>query len=148
MNTHYPNLLKKFKQTCASKLIITAFWDKRGVLMVEFMEKGTTMRSALYYETLKKLCGAIQKNWRGMLTCGVVLFHENARPHTAFSTQALPDHFDWELFDHPPHSPDLSPSDYHLFSYLKIWFESQRFNSNEEFVEGVYVADLRGDRIL
>jgi histone-lysine N-methyltransferase SETMAR len=41
------------------------------------------------------------------------------------------------LFDHPPYSPDLTPSDYHLFTYLKNWLGSQRFSNNEELMEGV-----------
>jgi hypothetical protein len=52
-------------------------------------------------------------------------------------TQALLEHFNWELFDHPLYSPDLAPSDYHLFTYPKNWLGSQRFNSNEELIEGV-----------
>jgi polysaccharide deacetylase 2 family uncharacterized protein YibQ len=35
------------------------------------------------------------------------------------------------LFDHPSYSPGLAPSDYHLFTYLKNWLGSQRFNNNE-----------------
>jgi hypothetical protein len=35
------------------------------------------------------------------------------------------------------YSPDFDPSDYHLFTYLKNWFGSQRFNSNEELIESV-----------
>jgi hypothetical protein len=46
------------------------------------------------------------------------------------------EHFNWDLSDHPPYSPALS-SDYHLFTYLKNWFRSQHFNSNEELMEGV-----------
>jgi polysaccharide deacetylase 2 family uncharacterized protein YibQ len=41
------------------------------------------------------------------------------------------------LFDHFPYNPDLTPSNYHLFTYLKNWLGSQRFNSNEEVMEGV-----------
>jgi hypothetical protein len=41
----------------------------------------------------------------------------------------------FQPFDHPPYSPDLAPSDYHLFTYLN-WLGSQRFNSNE-LMEGV-----------
>jgi hypothetical protein len=41
------------------------------------------------------------------------------------------------LFDHPPSSPDLASSDYHLFTYLKNWLWSQRFDKNEELMEGV-----------
>jgi hypothetical protein len=72
-----------------------------------------------------------------MLTCGVVLLHDNALPHTAASTQALLQHFNWKLSDHPPYSPDLTPSDYHLFTYLTNWLGSQRFNNNEDLMEGV-----------
>jgi hypothetical protein len=41
------------------------------------------------------------------------------------------------LFDHTPYSPDLAPSDYHLFTYMKNWLGSQNFNNNEELMEGV-----------
>jgi hypothetical protein len=41
------------------------------------------------------------------------------------------------LFDNPPYSPDLAPSDCHLFTYLKIWLGLQHFNNNKELMEGV-----------
>lgn len=44
---------------------------------------------------------AIQDKIRGMLTDGVVLLHDNGCPHTAARTQALLEHLNWELFDHP-----------------------------------------------
>jgi hypothetical protein len=53
-----------------------------------------------------------------MLTYGVVLLHDNALPHAAVHKGALLEHFNLELFDHHTYSPDLSPSDYHLFTYL------------------------------
>jgi hypothetical protein len=54
-----------------------------------------------------------------MLTSGVVPLHDNARPHTAARIRAPLEHFSWELFDDPSYSPNLAPSDYHLFTYLK-----------------------------
>jgi hypothetical protein len=56
-----------------------------------------------------------------MLTYGVlvVLLHDNVHLHTAVHTQALLEHFKRELFDHPSYSPHLTPSEYHLFTYLK-----------------------------
>jgi len=51
---------------------------------------------------------------------GVVLLRDNARPHTAAHTQALLQKFRWDLFDHPPYSPDLAPNDFHLFSWMKV----------------------------
>jgi transposase len=72
-----------------------------------------------------------------MLTSGVVLFHDIARRHTAACIRALLEYFNWELFDHPSYSPDLAPSDYHLFTYLKNRLGSQRFSNNEELMEGI-----------
>jgi hypothetical protein len=95
------------------------------------------MMSEVYCETLKKLHRAIQKKRQGMLTPSIVLLHDNAYLYTAVHTQALLEHFNWKLLDHPSYSPDLILSDYHLFTYLKSWLRSQRFNKNEELMEVV-----------
>jgi hypothetical protein len=122
MHTHSPNKLKKFEQTlCARKLLAAVFQDRKGVLMVEFMQQRTTVTSEVYCKTLKKLCRAIQNKRCGMLTSGVVLLHHNVLLHTSTAgcTQTLLERFNFELFDYPPYIPDLAPSDYHLFTYLK-----------------------------
>jgi hypothetical protein len=72
-----------------------------------------------------------------MLTYSVLLLHDNAHLHTAAGTLTLLERFNWELSDHPYYSPDVAPSDYHLFPYLKNWLRSQCFSSNEEMMEGV-----------
>ena len=72
-----------------------------------------------------------------MLSKGVVLLQHNMRPHTVARTNALIKLFNWEIFDHPPYSPDLAPSDYHLFSKMKVWLATQRFHTNEELMDGV-----------
>lgn len=35
--------------------------------------------------------------------------------------------FKWNVFRHPPYSPDLAPSDFHLFMHIK-----QRLEDDEE----------------
>ena len=72
-----------------------------------------------------------------MLTKGVVLLQDNARPHIAARTNALIKLFNWGIFDHPPSSPDLAPSDYHLFTKMKVWLATRRFQTNEKFMDGV-----------
>jgi hypothetical protein len=66
-----------------------------------------------------------------MLTKGVVLLHDNSQPHIAARTNALIKLFNWEIFDHPPYSLDLTPSDYHLFTKM-VWLTIQRFHTNKE----------------
>ncbi|PNF27989.1 hypothetical protein B7P43_G14203 [Cryptotermes secundus] len=88
------------------------------------------------YRPIGPVGPAIQNKTFGMVTSGAVLFHDNAYPHTASRTRTLLEHFYWELFDHSPNSPDLAPSDKHLFIYPKNRLVSQRFNNNEELTEG------------
>jgi histone-lysine N-methyltransferase SETMAR len=49
------------------------------------------------------------------------MLHDNARPHTATATQDLITIFGWEQFNHPPYSPDLAPSDFHVFLHPKTF---------------------------
>lgn len=135
---------KKFKQILsAGKIMATVFWDRKGVLLCEFMPRGTTINADRYCETLNKLRRAIQNKRRGMLTKGVRFHHDNARPHTANRTTALIERFGWEMVSHPPYSPDLAPSDFHLFPELKKNLGGTQFQTDEE-VQNAVVSFLHG----
>jgi hypothetical protein len=73
----------------------TVFWDRKGVLLVEFLPQCSTINAGGYCGTLKKLRRVIQKKRRGMLSRGVVMLHDNARPNTADATQDLIATFGW-----------------------------------------------------
>jgi hypothetical protein len=59
MHTHSPEKLKKFKQTLPvyQKLMTAVFWNRKGVLMVKFVEKGTTIATQVYCNTPKNYVG-------------------------------------------------------------------------------------------
>ncbi|VVC37523.1 Hypothetical protein CINCED_3A024544 [Cinara cedri] len=63
--------------------------------------------------------------------------HDNARLQTANATKQLLDSFGWDVLNHPPYSPDLAPSDYHLFTSLKKHMGGKKFSTNEEVKEEV-----------
>jgi len=120
-----------------SKIICTVFWDRQVVLLVEFLPQGTTTNSAVYCETLKKLRRAIQDKMRGMLSATILLLHDKARPHSAAQTQDLITSFRWEQMDPPPCSPDLAPSDFHLFLHLKKFLGGKRFDDDDDLKDSV-----------
>ncbi|GBL95933.1 hypothetical protein AVEN_227157-1 [Araneus ventricosus] len=76
-----------------------------------------TINAVVFCQTLRRLR-------RTILTSGVVLIHDNARPHSAVVTQRLLEQFKWDVSDHP-YSPDLATSDFHLFPELKNWLGGQ-----------------------
>jgi len=91
----------KFKQTTSTrKVMCTVFWDRKGVLLVDFLTQGSTINAGVCCNTLQKLHRMIQNKRRVMFSWGVVMIHDNTHPHTAM--QNLITTFHWEQFDHPP----------------------------------------------
>lgn len=121
----------------AGKVMATVFWDSKGILLIDYLPRGTTITAERYCEVLKKLRRAIQNKRRGKLMKTVFLFHDNARPHSARQTQDLLEEFRWDVFGHPPYSPDLAPSDFHLFPQLKQHLGGRRFANEENLKEEV-----------
>jgi len=56
-----------------------------------------------------------------------LFLHDNAPAHRALATQKKLAYLGFQYLDHPPYSPDLALSDYHLFSGLKKTIESSPF---------------------
>jgi len=83
------------------------FWNRKGILLVDFMPPASTINAVAYCDTLTWFQ---QAKRRGMLSRGVCLLHNNARPHSAHVTTALLEKFKWDILEHLPYSPDLMPS--------------------------------------
>jgi len=50
---------------------------------------------------------------------GILFLHDNASAHRALATQKKLAYLGFQCLDNPPYSPDIAPSDYHLFPGLK-----------------------------
>jgi histone-lysine N-methyltransferase SETMAR len=70
----------------------------------------------------------------GKVTKGVMFLHDNTPPHQALATHNKLVYLGFECLDHPPYSPDLAPSDYHLFCGLKKTIECHHFSSDTEII--------------
>lgn len=108
-----------------------------GPLLIEYAEPGQNINANRYCATLQRLRTAIKNKRRGLLTRGVILLHDNARPHTANVSVATLQKFKWEILEHSPYSPDLAPCDFHAFGPLKTHLKGRRFNSDDEVKEAV-----------
>ncbi|KAL1116338.1 hypothetical protein AAG570_005833 [Ranatra chinensis] len=76
-----------------------------------------------------------------MLNLGVSLLY-GFRAHTAHMTQNLLESFGWDIVTHPPHSPDLVLSDFHLFTRLKEFLVEKHFSNHNEGVKETVVEWL------
>lgn len=119
----------------AGKVLSTVFFDRRGILLIDFLHERRTINAAYYCELLNEVRAAYRRKRRDQPIREVILLHDNARPHTAALTVSKLREMHWTQLDHPPYSPDLSPCDFHLFGPLKEALGGQRFE-DDEGVEG------------
>ena len=106
--------------------------DEIGPITISFLERGNTVNSENYCELLTQVKKDIKNKRRGLQSRGVILLQDNARPHTAARTLAKIEDLGWKLLTHPPYSPDLAPSDFHLFGPLKESMKGIHFQTDEE----------------
>lgn len=129
---------KKFRtQPSVGKRMATVFWDKDGIILIDWLEPGTTINSESYVTTLRSLRRAIQRKRPGKWAKGVLLQHDNARPHTSRATTTAINELGFQVLPHPPYSPDLAPSDYHLFGALKKPLRGHHFADFQELQDAV-----------
>jgi len=76
----------------------------------------------------------LKENRRGKFTKGVLFLHDNAPAHLALATWKKLAYMRFQCLDHPPHSPDLAPSDYHLFPGLTKQLKGRHFSSDAEVI--------------
>lgn len=119
------------------KIMATVFWDCKGILLLNFMERNTTINATYYAGLLTTLRQKIREKRRGMLSKGVRLLHDNAPVHTAGVVQVAIKDLGFEQLDHPPYSPDMAPSDYYLFRDLKKALRGRRFSTDDELKAAV-----------
>ena len=108
------------RQMNEKKTMFVVFFTTTGPLLVHEVPSGLSI-NGIYYrdECLKPLLKNLSKKRPASGTNGVKLHHDNARPHVKNIV------FDYlreekiKLMAHPPYSPDLAPSDFWLFGYLK-----------------------------
>ena len=112
------------------KIMLCVWWDCKGVIHYELLPPNTSITADLYCQQLDRLAAAIAQKRPNH---GLVRFlHDNARPHTARVTRQKLLDLGWELVPHPPYSPDLAPSDYHLFLSLANALNEKSFADYEE----------------
>lgn len=111
----------------SQKVLISVWWNVRGIVHWELLESQETVSANKYCEQLDE----VQKALKGKQD-RVYYLHDNARPHVAkIVYQKLKD-FGWTVLPHPAYSPDIAPSDYHLFRSLQSHLNDLAFHDRND----------------
>ncbi|UYV60468.1 PHKG1 [Cordylochernes scorpioides] len=117
---HEPRSKKARQVRSNVKVLLTVFFDCRGVVHHEFLPQGRTVNKEYYLQVMRNLREAIRqkcpdlwknKNW--------LLHHDNAPAHTSLLVRNFLAKNNTLMMLQPPYSPDLAPCDFFLFPKLK-----------------------------
>ncbi|UYV68008.1 hypothetical protein LAZ67_5002776 [Cordylochernes scorpioides] len=125
---------KKARQVRSNvKVLLTVFFDCRGVVHHEFLPQGRTVNKEYYLQVMRNLREAIRqklpdlwknKNW--------LLHHDNAPAHTSLLVRDFLAKNNTLMMPQPPYSPDLDPCDFFLFPKLKRPMKGRRYATLDE----------------
>jgi histone-lysine N-methyltransferase SETMAR len=118
------------------KILLCVWWDIRGVIFFELIEN-KRVNSQVYCEQLTRLKQAIAATRPRLTENGVVFHHDNASAHTSKMTKKKIQDLRWDPLSHPPYSPDLAPTDYHLFRSLQHFLAGKTFKTKEDIEESI-----------
>ena len=121
----------------AGKVMATVFWDAKGVVLVDYLPKGQTINGEYYAKLLRQLREAIKAKRPGKLTKGVLFHQDNAPAHKSAIAMATVHACGFQVVDHPPYSPDLAPSDFHLFPNMKKHLAGKQYRTDDEVISAV-----------
>ncbi|CAK9826702.1 Histone-lysine N-methyltransferase SETMAR [Anthophora retusa] len=107
-------------------------WLSPGQSSLQCPKPGLHLRKVLFQQLERLQAALVEKRPSLVNRKGVLFHHDNARPHTARITVEKIKNFSWELLPHPPYSPDLVPSDYHLFRSMQHFLSGKNFNNSED----------------
>ena len=115
------------------KVLLSVWWDWKGIIYYELLPNNETINADKYCHQLDELKDAVHKKRPELANRkGVIFHHDNARPHVAKSVLQKISDFGWEVLSHPAYSPDMAPSDYHLFRSLQNSLDGKEYRSLED----------------
>ena len=128
---------KKIRQSRSQiKVLLTVFFDYRGVVHHEYLPYGSTVTKEYYTGVLKRLRDAVRRKRRELWKDkSWVLHHDNAPAHTSLMVSKFLKKHSIPVLPQPPYSPDLAPCDFYLFKKLKTPMKGKRFDTREDIMK-------------
>lgn len=135
---HSSSLRPKKPQLVHSKVkvILTVFFDSRGVVHHEYAPQGQTITKEYYQEILRCLRDAVRCK-RLDLWAAITwqLHHDNTAAHSAHLIQAFLTEHNIPVVCQAPYSPDMAACDFWLFPKMKMLLKGTRFESREDIMQ-------------
>ena len=108
-----PRRQKILQNPSPVKLMVILACDVQGVILCHYVPHGETVNAKYYAAYLQNHLRRAVRRKRPQLQ-NAIIFLDNATPHKAICIRNLLRRWRWEVLEHSPYWPGLSPCDYDL----------------------------------
>ncbi|XP_037504875.1 protein GVQW3-like [Rhipicephalus sanguineus] len=124
---------KKARQVRSNvKVMLSTFFDFRGVVDREYAPQGQTITKEYYRDVLRHLRDAVRRKRPELWSTGNWRIHAPA--HSSHLVQTFLAKSQTPLVQQAPYSPDMAPCDFWLFPKLKRTLRGERFQTREDIM--------------
>ena len=105
------------------KVMLCMWWEWKGVICYEIFPENQTINSNKYCSQFDQLKAALDRKCPELVNRKCKIFHQdNSKLHVSLMTRKKLWELGWDILIHLPCSPDIAPSDFHLFWSLQNYF--------------------------
>ena len=120
------------------KVMLTVIWGVNGIYILDFKPEEAKYNSTYFIDNilipLSEMKSKILLNYKANK---IWLHLDNCKVHNAKITFAKYEVLGFKRTPHPPYSPDIAPSDFFLFGYVKEKLKGHVFNDINDLKEKI-----------
>jgi transposase len=109
--------------------MVTVAWNPLKFPLIMALHKGRTFNTEYYHDNILAALTQLQPEDESRK---LVVHADNAKAHIVQKCRTFCEENGLWLAPHPPYSPNLAPSDFFLFDYVKERLKGMVFPSYEE----------------
>jgi transposase len=133
LTNHYRPKITKSEIQDWKCMMIVALWKKQ-IFAYEILPEGETVDSTAYLDFLeRRILSEVDRKKIGR----IYILHDNAPPHRHRIVNEFLQYKRWEVLDHPPYSPDMSPPDMDGIHRIKEKLKGKHFQTRDELIREV-----------
>ena len=121
-----------------SKIMFTIIWGVYGFYVIDMLPNDCKYNSQYFIDNiLQKLIEKDQEIWPRKSNHKIWIHIDNCSVHNSMATENFINKSHFKRAPHPPYSPDIAPSDFFLFGFIKDKLKGNSFNKPDEVFEAV-----------
>jgi hypothetical protein len=114
--------------------MLTIVWNSGCFHLVNILPKGFKFKPNYYLTQILNSLSRWRRTQVGRTNRKLIMHTDNARPYTAKMASQFMEQNSMPVAPHPAYSPNLAPSDFYLFGYVKQFLSGCQFADQDSLL--------------